>query len=46
MGTFELVSAKVLKEEGTIDAHRQMYVSDHFPTVVQFRQLNPYQNSD
>jgi endonuclease/exonuclease/phosphatase family metal-dependent hydrolase len=46
MGTFELVSAKVLKEEGTIDAHRQMFVSDHFPTVVQFKQLNPYQNSD
>ncbi|MBP3801831.1 MAG: hypothetical protein J6I85_07430 [Clostridia bacterium] len=46
MGTFELVSASVLKEEGTIDAHRQMYVSDHFPTVVQFKQLNAYQNSD
>ena len=36
--------AKVLKEEGTIDAHRGMYVSDHFPVVVQFKQLNPYQN--
>jgi endonuclease/exonuclease/phosphatase family metal-dependent hydrolase len=46
MGTFELVSANVLKEEGTIDTHRQMYVSDHFPTLVQFKQLNPYQNSD
>ena len=43
IGTFELVNARVLKEEGTIDSHRQMYVSDHFPVVVQFRQLNPYQ---
>ena len=47
MGTFEIVSTKVLKKEGTIDQHRQMFVSDHFPTVVQFKQLNPYnQTSD
>ncbi len=41
--TFEVVDAKVLKEEGTIDAYRGMYVSDHFPCLVQFKQLNPHQ---
>ena len=44
--TFEFIDAKVLKEEGTIDAHRQMFVSDHFPLAVQFRQINPHQFSD
>ena len=44
--TFEMLDAKVLKEEGTIDAHRQMFVSDHFPLAVQFRQINPHQFSD
>mgnify|MGYP004448140169 FL=1 len=33
---FELKDARVLKEEGTIDLEKQMFVSDHFPIVAEF----------